>query len=123
MEKTNYSTIIENVKSGKDLIELLDIPDGAYEHTSWDIWVKDNLIDKVVDINTFAKNLNHNYPKIFGGIWGSWFDEEYCDKCERVNGVCYCDENNDKCRFFPKMKTSPYGTKLIKMWLESTRFN
>lgn len=65
-------------------------------------------------------------------IWWKWFEEKYCDNCERITVlipgydaeetyytpcVCeYCEEHN-KCRFFPEMNL--FDTKeTIKLWLK-----
>lgn len=120
---TNYTTIVNKVRTGDDLIELLDIHDGAYEHIDWDMWVQKNLLSTVVDLDTMAESIWDNCVKFLGAIWDDWFDEQFCGRCQKVysekfkNDICFCDMN-DGCRFFPE--GTPDGVPLVRMWLKAT---
>lgn len=67
-------------------------------------------------------------------VWWKWFEEKYCDKCEKIITVtpdydgeetwyhpCVCSycEENDKCFFFPEMNNVSDSKETIKLWLEA----
>lgn len=61
--------------------------------------------------------------------WVLWFDENYCSNCpsimchypdsEHEFPCCWCELNDDKCKFFPDMEKAPDNKEILKMWLES----
>ena len=61
--------------------------------------------------------------------WHQWFDNNYCGNCPSEIGkyedsnreieFCWCELNDNKCRFFPDMNSVPDSKQVIKMWLES----
>ena len=86
--------------------------------------VFDNI--KFKDIDEFAEWLD---KKCWSddAPWMSWFDKNYCKKCEPVsidgvtswdNDYAYC-EIHKKCRFFPNLDEAPNCKQIIKLWLES----
>ena len=54
--------------------------------------------------------------------WDTWFDNNYCKKCESIiregSEYAYC-ELCDNCKFFQDMKDVPDNKQIIKMWLEN----
>lgn len=56
--------------------------------------------------------------------WISWWDRNYCNKCDSVyydgdkNEYGWCEVYN-KCRYFQNMNEIPNHKQIIKMWLES----
>lgn len=67
-------------------------------------------------------------------IWWTWFEENYCDKCEtetveisdfegenewKTKCECAYCETHDKCRFFSDMNDVPDAKETIKLWLEA----
>jgi hypothetical protein len=62
-----------------------------------------------------------------GSPWITWFDEEYCKKCDPVmckyedgerEFPCAWCELNDGCKYFPDMQDAPDNKEIIKLWLE-----
>ena len=56
-------------------------------------------------------------------IWGNWFDDNYCSKCEPIGDGCYGNdfawcELNGKCKYFQEFDMIPSNKQVIKMWLE-----
>ena len=63
-------------------------------------------------------------------LWGNWFDENYCSKCEPIlvskEGTdyhfdipCAWCELNGKCKFFQDLDGTPDNKYVIKLWLET----
>lgn len=56
--------------------------------------------------------------------WVSWWDKNYCNKCDAVyydgdrSEYGWC-EVNGKCKYFQDMNDIPSNKQIIKMWLES----
>ena len=84
--------------------------------------IKNKNIDEFVD--WLDENCDPNFAP-----WWKWWDENYCDKCERIESettnffgykmeYAYC-ELNSNCRFFKDRKDMPNSKQVIKMWLES----
>lgn len=78
----------------------------------------DELVDWIVKYCAYGESLPY---------W-SWFDENYCNKCEPIKTYvgylqkeCECAwcEVNGKCKFFKEMDDTPDIKQIIKMWLES----
>lgn len=85
--------------------------------------VYENLLSKSIDelADLIDKYISDdNEPCI------SWWDENYCNKCESVirlynnreEEFAWCEINN-KCKFFPEMDCVPDYKQMIKLWLES----
>lgn len=68
-----------------------------------------------------------------GSPWMSWFDTNYCQKCDpeivtvpafnKSEVECSYCELNHKCRFFLEIKEEPSNLDIIKMWFEQTAEN
>ena len=68
------------------------------------------------------------YGKFDCSPWMTWFDINYCQKCDpeivtvpafnNSEAECSYCELNHKCRLFPKIKEEPSNLDIIKMWLE-----
>ena len=90
------------------------------------------------NIDELAKWID-KYVAFDDSPWMKWWDENYCQKCEKVampreeyarivgwdcsdfrgGIVCgYC-EVNGKCRYFQNMDDIPDNEDVIKMWLET----
>ena len=88
------------------------------------------VIDKLKskNIDEFAAWLDE-HCWIDNAPWIQWFDNTYCDKCPSEIGkyedsnveieFCWCEVNDNKCKFFPDMDSTPDSKQVIKMWLES----
>lgn len=119
--KTHYDIIVERVKSGDDLIDLLNIHDGEYEKIPWDEWVNKNLIETVLTCEEMSEALWDNYLKFAGTCWEQWFDEGFCTGCKKVphpvwGEMYYCDIE-DGCKYFPY--GLPEGSSFTLMWLKA----
>lgn len=85
----------------------------------------DSIKDKNID--EFAEWMEE-YCSFDDAPWWSWWDENYCNKCDSVMvyvsdwdrnvEFAHC-ELNGNCRFFQEMKDVPNTKHIIKMWLES----
>lgn len=72
-----------------------------------------------------------------GSPWMSWFDENYCSKCESIKikkenskailgfELMFADETTcsycelyKKCRYFQDKEETPTNVDIIQMWLE-----
>lgn len=61
--------------------------------------------------------------------WWTWWDNNYCKKCEPVMAYvpefgdececAWCEANDDKCKYFQDMDKMPSNKQIIKMWLMS----
>ena len=88
--------------------------------------VFENLKQKNID--ELAEWLN-SYDNWEESPWMDYWNENYCSKCKSeivyapyLNHnieCCWCELNDDKCRFFPEMDKQPNSTEMIKLWLES----
>jgi hypothetical protein len=78
----------------------------------------------------------HKHGQFDGSPWMTWFNDNYCSKCESVKckyidaehklGIkpfykhdiecAYC-ELEKQCKFFPDMDDIPDNLDIIKMWL------
>lgn len=86
----------------------------------------DNFKLKNIDelVEWFDENCNFEYAP-----WHKWFDNNYCHKCPSEIGkctytgremeFCWCEVNDNKCKFFPNMDSTLDSKQVIKMWLES----
>lgn len=90
-----------------------------------------------MNIDQFAEWID-KYGAFDDSPWMTWWDENYCSKCESIEchytdakeklgfepfyersiECAYC-ELNDKCRFFPELDKEPEPKDIVKMWLES----
>ena len=74
------------------------------------------------NIDEFAEWLNEYGMQDFSP-WDCWFDNNYCKKCEPIfkdgKEYCWCELNNNICKFFKNANEIPYGKTVVKMWLES----
>lgn len=72
--------------------------------------------------------------------WSTWFDKNYCSKCESIeckvidddiskklgfkprygNIQCAYCELEKKCKFFPDLEETPSCSDIIEMWLEQS---
>ena len=82
----------------------------------------DNLKSKNID--EFTEWLDE-YCYHDNAPWMTWFDNNYCKKCEGIPNesfswieYAYC-EKYKKCRFLPEMDEAPNCKQIVKMWLES----
>lgn len=71
------------------------------------------------------------YGNFDGAPWSTWFDENYCSKCETIE--CTIDEKDafwpgqkvkcayceleKKCKYFTNLDDTPSNADVIKMWL------
>ena len=88
--------------------------------------VIDNLKSKSVD--EFAEWLDTNCHSEYAP-WIQWWNDNYCYKCpseigkyedsDREIEFCWCELNDNKCKLFPDMNSTPDSKQVIKMWLES----
>ena len=86
----------------------------------------DVFMESVKDIDSLSDLLD----RLTSGYecpWTSWFDNNYCKKCETLDGsypetpnirlkFAWC-ELNHKCKFFPELKRTPTERDVIKYWL------
>ena len=81
---------------------------------------------KNMSVDDFANWLN-NHGHFEESPWMSWFDDNYCKKCEAIICRCesgkreipmsWCELNDYRCKFFPAEKTMG-NLEIIKAWLE-----
>lgn len=60
--------------------------------------------------------------------WLRWWNENYCCKCEPITvnadylnrdiECCWCELNDNKCKYFPEQNVIPGTKQIIGMWLE-----
>lgn len=84
---------------------------------------------KSMSIKELVELLDDNFGFIADAPWDRLFSEKYCKNCEPI--MCHyegsthefpcawCELNDDKCKFFPKMDKVPNNKEIIKMWLET----
>lgn len=91
---------------------------------------------KSMSLEELAKWLD-NHGQHDGSPWMSWFDENYCSKCESIKikkensksvlgfELTFCDETAcsycelyKKCKYFQDKDETPNNADIIKMWLE-----
>ena len=92
---------------------------------------------KNMDIEAFTEWIC-KYGELDGSPWMTWWDENYCSKCESIE-CCYADakaklgfepfyessvecaycELEHKCRFFQEMNEIPSCKDIVNMWLKS----
>lgn len=84
---------------------------------------------KSKNIDEFAEWLDKHGVYDYS-LWGNWFDENYCSKCEPIlvskGGTdyhfdiqCAWCELNGKCQFFKELDGTPDNKYVIKLWLET----
>lgn len=73
------------------------------------------------------------YGILDGSPWMNWFNDNYCNRCERVPVTytdtsgntakfecAWCELNNDECKFFERYMDS---REIVKEWLEQDTSN
>ncbi len=83
---------------------------------------------KEMNIDEFVKLLDQLDEGYCDTPWTTWFNDNYCSKCEPVMAYAeyaekelkfaWC-ELSDKCKFFPELNNMPSCEQTIKLWLES----
>ena len=97
---------------------------------------------KSMSLDNLVKWLD-KYGNFDGAPWSTWFDENYCSKCETIKckfaeasedelgfkpmwisddhiiECSYC-ELEKKCKYFTNLDDTPSNAEVIKMWLNDT---
>ena len=83
---------------------------------------------KSKNIDELAEWLDRNCYSEYAP-WVQWWNYNYCNKCPSEIGkvedfdgeieFCWCELNDNKCKFFPDMDSVPDSKQVIKLWLES----
>ena len=94
---------------------------------------------KSMSLEAFAKWLD-KHGQFDNSPWMTWFDENYCNKCESIEchyaeceeklGIeplynsaikCAWCELENKCKYFPDIDWVPDNIDIIKMWLNEQK--
>lgn len=83
---------------------------------------------KRMTLDQFAEWLN-KFGQFDKSPWMEWWDRTYCKHCDPI--MCkysdyaiefpcsWCELNDNKCKFFPKLEDMPDNKEIIKMWLQT----